>query len=117
MPPKPLEILKKGLGVLQSQFKSKKEQLQARLAEQKSISSQDERWLDNEANLVDEQQVLEVLEKASDYERGFGRLDNAQKGVVRKLQEAAGDIIKAVEKKRKRTLPSRFDQFIGDKLG
>jgi hypothetical protein len=48
MPPKPLEILKKGLGVLQSQFKSKKEQLQACLAEQKSISSQDERWLDNE---------------------------------------------------------------------
>ena len=76
--------------------------LQAQLAEKKSISSEDERWLDHEANLVDEQRVLEALEDASDYEQGFARLDGEQKGIVRKLQEAAGDLSKAVGKKRKR---------------
>ena len=47
---KPLEILKKGLETLQKQVKSKKDQLQACLAEKKSISSQDEDWLDHKAN-------------------------------------------------------------------
>jgi hypothetical protein len=68
MPLKPLEVRRKGLNVLQNQFKVKKEKLQAQLAEKKSISSQDEKWLDHEANLVDKQQVLEALEKASDYD-------------------------------------------------
>ena len=40
------------------------------------ISSQDEQWLDHDANLVDEEQVLEALENASDYNRGFKRLDD-----------------------------------------
>ena len=55
MPLKPLEVLKKGLNVLQNCIKAKKEKLQSQLAEKKSISSQEERWLDQEANLVDEQ--------------------------------------------------------------
>ena len=66
------------------------------------ISSQDEQWLDFEANLVDEQQVLEALESASDYEQGFERLDEGQKGLVKKLCEAAGDLSIAVGKKQKR---------------
>jgi len=41
---------------------------------------------------VNEWQALEVLEDASDYERGFKRLDEVQKGVVRNLQEAVGDV-------------------------
>jgi hypothetical protein len=40
---------------------------------------------------MDEEQVLEALENASDYEHGFSRLDGEQKDVVRKLQDAAGD--------------------------
>jgi hypothetical protein len=47
---------------------------------------------------VDEQQALEVLEDASDYERGFERLDEAQKDAVRNLREAAGDPGKASRK-------------------
>jgi hypothetical protein len=86
---KPLEVLKKGLKVLKNRVKVRKETLQAQLAARKSISSQDESWLDHDADLVDEQQALEVLEDASDYERGFERLDEAQKGAVRNLREAA----------------------------
>jgi len=100
MPLKPLEVLKKGLN---NYVKAKKEKLRSQLAGKKSISSQEERWLDQEANLVDEQRVLEAEEEASDYERGLGKLDDKQKGVVRKLRELAGDISKVIGNKRKRT--------------
>jgi hypothetical protein len=102
MAAKPLDILKKGLKVLENQVRTKKEMLQAQLAERKSISSQDEQWLDHDANLVDELRVLEALENASDYERAFEGLDSGQRGVVRKLCEAAGDLSKVVGNKRKR---------------
>jgi hypothetical protein len=98
---KPLEVLHKGLKILNNRVKAKKEALQARLAERKSISSQDEHWLDHDANLVDEQQVLDALENTSDYEQGVARLGDEQKGVVRRLREAAGDLSKVVGKKRK----------------
>ena len=42
----PLEVLKKGLKVLEGRVKARKETLQAQLAARKSISSQDESWLD-----------------------------------------------------------------------
>ena len=102
MASKLLDILRKGLKTLTDRVKIKKEALQARVAECQSISSQDERWLDHDANLVDEQQVLEILEDASDYERGFARLDEQQKGLVERLKEAAGELSKVVGKKRKR---------------
>jgi hypothetical protein len=101
---KALEVLKKELKILQAQVKAKKEKLQAQLHERKSISSHDEKWLDNEGNLVDEQRVLDALENASDYERGLERLDDVQKGAVKRLREVAGDLSKVVGKKRKRTL-------------
>ena len=70
------------------------------MAEKRSISSQ-EKWLDDEADLH-EQQVLEALEKASDYERGLDRLDEMQKGMVERLWEVADDLVKVAGKKRKR---------------
>ena len=51
--------------------------------------------------MVDEQWVLDMLENASDYERGCKRLDETQKGIVRRLQEVAGDLGKVVGKKQK----------------
>ena len=98
---KPLDVLKKGLKLLQRRFKDRQEAIQARLAEKKSISSHDKKWLDGEANLTDEQQVLDTLEEASDYERGFDRLNEVQKGVVKKLREVAGDLTKTAGKKWK----------------
>lgn len=35
-----------------------------------------------EANFVNEQQVIDELENASDYERGLGRMDKKKKGIV-----------------------------------
>jgi len=99
---KPLEVLRKGLEVLTNRVKSRKDAIQAQLAEARSISSEDEQWLDYDANLVDEQCILDALEDAPDYECGFARLDSNQKDIVKKLREAAGDLSKAVGKKRKR---------------
>jgi len=99
----PLDVLKRGLNILQQQVKARKEKLQATLAEGKAISSQDECWLDNEANLVVEQQVVEALESTLDYEESLQRLDDMQKSVVQKLCEIAGDITKVAGKKRKHT--------------
>jgi len=56
-----LEVLRKGLKILKNRVKAKKEALLARLAGKESTSSQGERWLDHNANLVDKQQVLEAL--------------------------------------------------------
>ena len=72
---KPLDILKKGLAKLKKTFKAKKEHLEAKLSRQESISSSDERWLDNEGNTVDEQRVIDTLESSSNYERGLENLD------------------------------------------
>jgi hypothetical protein len=68
---KALNILKKGLNTLEKQVKNHKEGLLAILAEKKTISSEDKAWLNHEVNMVDEQQVIEALKTALDYERGF----------------------------------------------
>ena len=57
MPLKPVEVLRKGLDIVTNHIKSRKEALQAQLAEEGSISSKDEQWLDHDANLVDELRV------------------------------------------------------------
>jgi hypothetical protein len=49
--------------------------------------------LDNEGNVVEEDAVIDKLEKASDYERGYARLDTKEVGLVdnlRKLAEGLG---------------------------
>ena len=101
---KPVEVLRKGLMVLENRIKTKKDVLKARLAQRRSISSEEEQWLDHDANLVDEYRVLEVLEKVSDYEQAFARLGDEQKGLVAKMYEAAGadNPRKVAGKKRRR---------------
>ena len=59
--------------------------------------------MDHEANTVDEQHVLDILEAASDYEKEVGRLDENSKGILKKLQDWAGDMNKPAGQKRKRT--------------
>jgi hypothetical protein len=65
MPSKPLEVLKKGLGVLKNQVKAQKETLQKKLAKGEKLISEDETWLDTAGNLVEEDWVFETLETAS----------------------------------------------------
>ena len=59
MSPKPLEILKQGFWNLSQKIKKRKDELDAKLKRSETISSADEQWLDNEANIIDEQCVLE----------------------------------------------------------
>lgn len=102
MVPKPLYVLRKGLEHLRNNVKTRRDHLLAQLADKQPITSEDEHWLDNDANLIDEERILETLEKASDYERGVNRLDDMGKAVVTKLRELAGDLLPKVSKKRKR---------------
>ena len=95
------KILKKGLAKFTATIKVRKKELSAKLARAETISSLDEQWLDNEANTVDEERVLDTLESASDYERGLERLDDTAKEIVKKLREWAGDLAKVAGNKRK----------------
>ncbi|KAG6875070.1 hypothetical protein C0993_010992 [Termitomyces sp. T159_Od127] len=97
---KPLETLKAGLVSLQQQIKAQKDTL-LRISAKEAISDADEHWLDNVANLVDKEKVLELLENASDYEHGLQRLNSQQNTLVEKLKELGGGIKKVVGNKRK----------------
>lgn len=101
---KPLEILKNGLSKFKKTIQVRKDELNGKLAWKETISSSDEHWLDNEANIVDEQRILEALESASDYERGFEKLDDKGKAIIKKLRQWGGDLVKVTGKKRKRTV-------------
>ena len=82
----------------------RKDELNGKLAWKETISSSDEHWLDNKANIIDEQQILEALESASDYERGFEKLDDKGKAIVKKLRQWGGDLVKVTGKKQKHTV-------------
>lgn len=87
---KPVEILKKGLTKLQFQIQDRKTRLEGELKASQPISDSDQEWLDNAGNLVDEEQVVDTLDHASDYEQGLKRLNSHDKSVVEKLKDLAG---------------------------
>ena len=117
MAAKPVEILRKGLGALENKIQERKQKIEALLAKKKSISSADEHWLDNEANLIDEEVVVNTLENASDYDRAIGQLDDKGKGIVQRLREFAGDVMKIAGKKRMhKTLPLTYRNAWSDSI-
>jgi hypothetical protein len=67
MPKKPLDVLKKGLSKLKTSIKERKDNLLAFLNRKEKISDEDEEWLDNAGNMVDEEAVVNLLENTSDY--------------------------------------------------
>ena len=69
MAPNSIATLKKGLAQFSKKIKARKDKLTDMLAKNEKISDDDEHWLDHEANTVDEQRVLDILEAASDYEK------------------------------------------------
>jgi hypothetical protein len=89
----PLEVLKWGLSQLKKHYKAKK---MALTAKGKTLTAEEEHWLDHKTNLVDEVCVLDALEAASDYEHGVSQLDAAGKALVKRLREEAGDVPKVV---------------------
>ena len=58
------------------------------------MSSDNEKWLDNEGNTVDEDRVVDVLKRAHTPERILNKMDAADKEVMRKLRKLGGDIPK-----------------------
>ena len=87
MAPNLLETLKKGLSKFTELIKTRKKELSVKLARAETISSSDEHWLDTEANTIDEQCIIDVLESASDYERGIEHLTNDGKAIVKRLRQ------------------------------
>jgi hypothetical protein len=75
---KPIEVLKKGLAKLHNQIRERKARLDVELKASQPISEVDQDWLDGDGNLVDEEKVVEILDSASDYERGLDRLDHKE---------------------------------------
>ena len=112
---KPIDVLKKGLKALRKQNEARKSKIQADLDAQKSITESDEEWLDGEGNLVDEECVIDLLENASDYDKGFAGLCETDKIVVQRLKILAGAIQVAAPlgKKRKRMLSLIFPVRVG----
>ena len=98
----PLDILEKGLSKFKKTIKTWRDELNSKLAQKETISSLDEHWLDNEANTVDKQWILDNLESASDYNRGVEQLNEKGKAIVKKLREWAGDLAKVAGTKQKR---------------
>ena len=96
----PLHVLQKGLAKLEDSIKARKENLLARLNKKERISNEDENWLDNAGNLVDEELVVDLLERASDYEHGLAQLTSQQKSLVEKLKELGGGVSKAGNKRK-----------------
>ncbi|KAF8905996.1 hypothetical protein CPB84DRAFT_1770763 [Gymnopilus junonius] len=84
MAPGPLEVLKRGLAKFSKSIKDRKDALTTKLQRKETISSADEHWLDQEANTIDEQCIIDKLDEASDYERGLAKLDDAGKAIVKK---------------------------------
>ena len=111
MAPNPIATLKKGLAEFSKKVKAHKDKLTDMLAKNEKISDDDEHWLDHEANMVDEQRVLNILETASesDYKKELGRLDANSKGIVNKLREWAGDKVAGQKHQREDPLLCMMD--------
>ena len=77
-------------------FHRRKDNLLACLNRKEKISDEDEEWLDNVGNLVDEEAVVDLLENVYDYEHGLTQLTSQQKSLVEKLKELGGKVKKAV---------------------
>lgn len=92
----PLHTLRKGLAKLKDSVEARRDNLLACLNRKERISDEDEEWLDNAGNLVDEEAIVDLLERASDYQTGFAQLTLQQKSLVKKLKELSGDIHEAV---------------------
>ncbi|KAH0835792.1 hypothetical protein J3R83DRAFT_9638 [Lanmaoa asiatica] len=99
-------LLKKGLKKLWDQTQDRKVALEAALKANQPISDADEEWLDYGAgNLVDEERLVDELEKASDYDNALKNLGQQDQAIVQKLTELAEGTI-APSKKCKCMLDS-----------
>lgn len=102
---KPIDFLKGSLKQLWDQTQAWKVALEARLKAGQPISEADEEWLDGARNLVDEECLLDKLDKASDYNHAIKKLDVQEQFIVQKL-------IGLVENDDKMAAPSKKCKYI-----
>lgn len=86
-----LVTLRIGLQKLTDATREKKEAIQRRLSRSEKISREEEDWLDNEANHVDEQALVHALQEAPSYDAAFNKLSPTQYEMVQKLEKLAID--------------------------
>ncbi|KAJ7801422.1 hypothetical protein B0H14DRAFT_3489596 [Mycena olivaceomarginata] len=79
-----LEILEKGLSVLENSVNQHRDALTAQLAIREKISDEDSAWLDDIANLVEEQSLVAQLQESSDFEHTLSNLDPKDISLVEK---------------------------------
>lgn len=92
MTSKPLDTLKKGLATLQRHISAKRDVITTRLKNLQPISEADETWLDKgEGNTVDEERILDLLERAPDYEQELRQLSSQDKLVLENLRKLAAE--------------------------
>ena len=85
MPTYTIQDLTEALQKLQHEITPRKQRIEASLQVGEQISEEDSDWLDNAANLVDENSALDVLASTSDYDTGFNKLTPAQKAAIERL--------------------------------
>ena len=89
-------VLQKGLTKLKNSVKGRKDTLLGHFKRGEKILDENEEWLDNTGNLVDEEAVVDLLESASDYENCLAQLNSQQKACVKKLEKLGGKVNKVV---------------------
>lgn len=109
----PLEVLTRGLKVIQDRVSSKKDELEKSLAGGGSITLEEEDWLDNGANLVQETQLVFFLADAPNFGSAVKTLTNEQKEIMARLTEAARAGKDSSEEECPETEPERNEQNIG----
>ncbi|RPD53203.1 hypothetical protein L227DRAFT_405175 [Lentinus tigrinus ALCF2SS1-6] len=87
MPSDRLTELRKALSLLEKQVASRKACLEASLAKKETLTSEDEAWLDHDANLVDERYALDVLSCAPNHDAALAELTLEQKEAVARLEK------------------------------
>ena len=81
-----LADLKKGLGLLENEVKTRKEDILGRLHHQEKVTDEESDWLDNAGNLVDEEHLIMALEVAKDFDNAINKLDGHQKVALERLK-------------------------------
>ncbi|KAF8432564.1 hypothetical protein L210DRAFT_858906, partial [Boletus edulis BED1] len=79
-----------GLRKLRDQTSAHKSALEAALKACQPISEADEEWLDNAGNLVNEEHVVDQLDRAADFGSALKHLDASDRSIVQELMELAG---------------------------
>lgn len=97
----PLDVLKNSLAMLQRHVSAKRDVFTTHLKNQQLISEADKAWLDNgEGNLVDEECVVDLLERVPDYKQWLHQLSPQDKLVVEKLQKVTAESTNVTGRKR-----------------